>query len=382
MKFQKIIVAVVFTVTTISLGISCMGNSDSPVTEVEVAPEVSDVSDTGCQYYSRSAAPESQNPAIVLTKEGDNISCEVQNYSANCGVSYFDINQEYIKGKGHPDSLFIDLIPVIPAEMDCTCPYTVYFTIRNVKSDSFFLYCGDYMGMVSFKESNQVTIEIESELVTIDGWRYFIYKPGVQAALRNMGDYKGEFRVPTTLNYEGQEYYITTIGSTTFQGYEIPKIILPKTIRKMQVSGYTNFFIGCPDLEEIEVEAGSCLFSAVDGVLFSRDGKRLYCHPQANKRTSYTVPDGVEEIGKMAFFNNQNLTSIRIPESVTVIGSGAFQNCTNLESIYILGKLDREYVFEIRSLFSSIQATPTVYVPESEVEYIKYWYNGPVLPLP
>ena len=100
MKFQKIIVAVVFTVTTISLGISCMGNSDSPVTEVEVAPEVSDVSDTGCQYYSRSAAPESQNPAIVLTKEGDNISCEVRNYSANCGVSYFDINQEYIKGKG------------------------------------------------------------------------------------------------------------------------------------------------------------------------------------------------------------------------------------------------------------------------------------------
>lgn len=381
-KVQKIIVAVVFTVTTMFLGVSCMDNTDSPVPVVEENPEVSDVSDTGCQYYSRSASPVSQTPAIVLTKEGNDISCEVRNYTANCGVSYFDINQEYIKGKGSPDSLFIDLMPVIPAEMDCTCPYTVYFTIRNVKSDSFFLNCGNYMGMVSFKESNQVAIELEMELITVDGWRYYIYKPGQQATLFNMGEYKGELRVPSTFSYEGQDYYITEIGYISFQGYEIPKIILPKSIRKMQETRYTNLFVGCPDLEEIEVEAGSNLFSSVDGVLFSRDGKILYSHPQANKRLSYTVPDGVEKIGSMAFFNNQNLTSIRISESVTVIESSAFQNCTNLESIYILGKLERKSLWENKSIFSSMQSTPTIYVPESEVEYIKTFYDGPVLPLP
>ena len=63
-KFQLIIVAVVFMVTAMFLGVSCMGNSDSPVAEVEVAPEVSDVSDTGCQYYSRSEYTAEPTPCV------------------------------------------------------------------------------------------------------------------------------------------------------------------------------------------------------------------------------------------------------------------------------------------------------------------------------
>lgn len=372
------IIAAALATVAMSLGVSCMSNADSPVAVVETDPEVTDVEDTGCQTNSRSAAPESQKQAIVLTREGDDISCEVRNYVSNCGVTYFDISQEYRRGKGKPDSLFVDLNPVIPAEMDCTCPYTVYFTLRNVKADSFFLHCGYYTGMVSFKESSQVAIELQAELVTIDGWRYYIYKPGQQAMLYSMGECKGELQLPPTFSYEGEDYYIEKIGPTSFEGDGITKVILPKSIREMQETRYTNFFSGCSALEAIEVEAGSSLFSSVDGVLYSSDLKTLYSYPRGSKRTSYTVPDGVEKIGNGAFGRNPNLTSIRIPESVSVIESGAFYDCTSLESVYIMGKLERRW--ENMNIFSGM-TNPVVYVPESEVEYVKSLYNGPVLPL-
>ena len=51
--------------------------------------------------------------------------------------------------------------------------------------------------------------------------------------------------------------------------------------------------------------------------------------------TSVTIPEGVTEIGNMAFQGCANLTSVTIPESVTEIGSGAFSGCTGLTSVTI-----------------------------------------------
>ena len=90
------------------------------------------------------------------------------------------------------------------------------------------------------------------------------------------------------------------------------------------------------------------------------------------------VVDGVETVGKAAFQSCQNLRSIRLPESVTTIRPYAFASSNNLESIYIQGKLDRDKSYYA---FSYMTSKPTLYVPESEIEYIKTLYKGPVLPL-
>ena len=50
---------------------------------------------------------------------------------------------------------------------------------------------------------------------------------------------------------------------------------------------------------------------------------------------SFTIPDGVTEIGENAFNNCESLTSISIPDSVKKIGYSAFSYCTNLTSITI-----------------------------------------------
>lgn len=59
-------------------------------------------------------------------------------------------------------------------------------------------------------------------------------------------------------------------------------------------------------------------------VLFSKDGSRLLTYPRNAPRTSYTVPEGVREIGGFAFMATYNLKEITIPKEVVSIDECAF----------------------------------------------------------
>ena len=338
--------------------------------------EVSDIQISGCTDRTRS----SSSRGLRITKEGDIVTCEINGIVANCGVDYFDVQPEYAKGEDAPDSLFIDVTPVFSSTKDCTCPYNVSFTIRNVKADSFYLYCWLYTGLVSFKETNQVSLEFSSELLSIDNYQYYIYKPGQQAKLYEITEVKGEVRIPSTVSYKGLEYTVTSFNPEGFNGREMTKLFFPKTIRSMGNDEFKNLFNSRqPLLESFEVEPDCPLLSSIDGVLYSSDHKTLYCLPAGKKLTEYTVADGVEKISIYAFGNCPNLKTIRLPESVTDIRPLAFYKCNNLEAIYISsGRLNRKNLY---LAFMDMTSTPTLYVPESEVEYFKTIYNGPVLPI-
>ena len=389
---KKSCVLWIFAMLMLAVGMSSCGSFDNSSQPTEAnAAEVSNVRNSGCMNEPR--AEGLPDKVLVMKKDGDIITCELQGYYTNCAAEYFDIQTEYAKGKGAPDSLFVDVSPVIPSEADCTCPFTVYFTIRDMRADSFYLSCWLYSGMVSFKESNEVRVEISNELVKLDDdSRYYLYMPSQQAMLRGMKiEGKDEYRVPSTVNYNGQEYNVVSFIGDAFYGKEVKKLFLPKTIQRIGEDNaeFKNAFNNAfPLLETIEVEPGSRMFSLVDGVLYSCDQKSLYCLPAASKRTSYTVVDGVERICQHAFANCTNLKSIRLPESVSVIRPYAFESCKNLESIYILGKLDRNmtnhwsFVIDYWSyLETNPTSMPTLFVPESEIAFIKTIYDGTVLPL-
>ena len=366
------------TVVAMAMMCPCISYA-SPVSEEGDSPEVTDVTDSGCLSKTRA----SSSFGLVLTKEGDVVTCEINRFVTNCGLDFFDIQSEYSKGKDAPDSLFLDVTPVILAKADCTCSYNVSFTIRNVDSDSFFLRCWLYSGMVSFRESNKVEISLSSERVTLsDGSRYILYKPSNLAFLYTVfnAEIKGEYRIPSTVSYNGEDYTVVSFDDDAFYGQEITKLILPNTIR-MTSDGeeLRNPCVWLPKLETIEVEPCCRLLSSVNGVLYSADHKTIYSLPCGNRRTEYDVIDGVETIGEMAFGNCQNLKSIRIPESVTTIRYGAFYGCNNLEAIYIYGKLNWN---ASSGLFWGMTSTPTLYVPESEVgSYKKGYRKGAVLPI-
>ncbi|HEY5570246.1 MAG TPA: leucine-rich repeat domain-containing protein, partial [Bacteroidales bacterium] len=93
-----------------------------------------------------------------------------------------------------------------------------------------------------------------------------------------------------------------------------------------------NSFGVCALLKEFVVSKDNPLYCAIDGVLFSKDKKRLITYP-AGKSKSYQIPDGVTTIGTYAFFRCKELTSVTLPKSVKTIGDDAFYNCTGLTSI-------------------------------------------------
>ena len=270
---KKSCVLWIFAMLMLAVGMSSCGSFDNSSQPTEAnAAEVSNVRNSGCMNEPR--AEGLPDKVLVMKKEGDIITCELQGYYTNCAAEYFDIQTEYAKGKGAPDSLFVDVSPVIPSEADCTCPFTVYFTIRDMKADSFYLSCWLYSGMVSFKESNEVRVEISSELVKLDDdSRYYLYMPSQQAMLRGLKiEGKDEYRIPSTVNYNGQDYNVVSFIGDAFYGKEVKKLFLPRTIQRIGEDNaeFNNAFNNAfPLLETIEVEPGSRMFTPVTKKAFT-----------------------------------------------------------------------------------------------------------------
>ena len=125
---------------------------------------------------------------------------------------------------------------------------------------------------------------------------------------------------------------VTEIGTYAFSGCTSLKgITIPSSVMKM---GYPAFW-DCNSLAIITVSPDNKNYSSVDGVLFSKDGSELITYPKGNKRSKYTVPDGVEKIDENIFFDCTYLEEIAIPDSVTNIGESAFSGCTSLQEIEI-----------------------------------------------
>ncbi len=84
---------------------------------------------------------------------------------------------------------------------------------------------------------------------------------------------------------------------------------------------------------EVDPENPSC--KSVDGVLYSRDGTQLIEAP-TGMTGSYTIPEGVKEIGESAFIGSA-LTELKLPESLEKIDRQAFWNA-EFKSLHIPAK--------------------------------------------
>lgn len=56
---------------------------------------------------------------------------------------------------------------------------------------------------------------------------------------------------------------------------------------------------------------------------------------------SINIPDGVKQIGALAFNACESLSSINIPNSVTTVGFQAFGGCESLKSITFKGTINQ-----------------------------------------
>ena len=79
--------------------------------------------------------------------------------------------------------------------------------------------------------------------------------------------------------------------------------------------------------------------------VYTNNKKRLvYCMSQ---ETSFTIPEGVEVIGEMAFRGKKALKNVIIANSVKEIEHDAFYDCDELDNVYVPAgvKVVRSYAF-------------------------------------
>ena len=114
---------------------------------------------------------------------------------------------------------------------------------------------------------------------------------------------------------------VTSIGSYAFVDCNLTSVTIPESVTSIGDAAFK-----CASMKEFNGKFASgdklCLIvnnrliQVADGI-----GKTL---------TSYTIPDGVEEIGEYTFQGYENLTLLTIPEGVKRIGMYAFSGCSGL----------------------------------------------------
>ena len=123
---------------------------------------------------------------------------------------------------------------------------------------------------------------------------------------------------------------VTKLGSGTFCGCDqVEQFHVPAQLEDLG----SLSFLGCTNLSEFTVAEDNLIYTAQDGVLYSKDQTTLYAYPAGNSRQSFDIPEGVVTLHDAAFFSAENLTALHFPSTLQYIGAGGCEGCTALKSV-------------------------------------------------
>ena len=151
---------------------------------------------------------------------------------------------------------------------------------------------------------------------------------------------------------------VTAIGPFAFRNGEVRAVYLPDTVTQIDPKAFAE-----SSVYTISVSKNNNTYSALNGVVYSRDRSILICYPTGKTNRVFTVPEsvrhiaaeafagnsflqeitfraGLESIGEGAFRDCVGLTDIILPDSVTTLGSEAFAGCSNMENFTAYGLND------------------------------------------
>ena len=187
--------------------------------------------------------------------------------------------------------------------------------------------------------------------------------------------------------YRGQDYYEEQISYGTKSNtitpymfdncYKLKTVILPKNITKMEINAFfeTNIVsITLPDnletiectfpswnITDIKISDSNQNFKIIDGVLYSFDMKKLYRCPVNYGTPIFQIPEGVENIGDLAFNYCQAIKEFVTPSTLKKIGNKAF-GWMSLDKLVLDPRVNYSSIGD----FTNIKE---VIIPESYTEF-------------
>lgn len=187
---------------------------------------------------------------------------------------------------------------------------------------------------------------------------------------------------------------ITTIGNSAFYGCGLNGIVLPSTLERIEYHAFTDMYkltgIFIPEsvsyMPEISPFSGCDNLSSFGGKYASADGRslivpldgggsRLLSYAYRDIPTVVNVPDGITQIGSLAFFANNGIKRLILPASLSLIGSEGLKYCQELEIV----EMHRDGVVFLADPESALVDVPAnFYVPASQVDAYKdseKWIN-------
>ena len=166
-----------------------------------------------------------------------------------------------------------------------------------------------------------VTAAAEAAEITVGDLKYVV--DGTTALVSGLANNITDVVIPSTV--EDNQVTYTVIGITdadAFGDTDITSVSLPETMTEFNGDEFER----CLKLQTITVAAENNAFTAVDGVLFTKDMTTLIFCPVNTSitETTYTVPATVTKLGGWAFIRNERFTTINLPAGLREIGSWCF----------------------------------------------------------
>ena len=132
-------------------------------------------------------------------------------------------------------------------------------------------------------------------------------------------------------------YPVVHIGTNGFIALEkVTSITLPKDCTDIAVGAFSN----CTNLESIVIDQDNPEYCSVDGIVYTKDKKKLIVAPYKSTGKSFKIPNGVETLGAWSLYYNEELEELSLND-VTTVEYAAVAFCGNLATITDTEKLEK-----------------------------------------